>query len=306
MWQSFQHGIQTGIRHWRVAALVFLIQFLIAMVFGLQVGSLWDMTIGDSLSVDKLLGGYDHTVITDFLTVNSGAFSMLMTELKWLILFSIALGVFLDAGQMSAIVKDEYYWPSFFEGAKAYFIPFLKIWGVMTVITIFWTLILWLPLLINLFSALESFPSEVSLVWVVLLVLGVYLLGLLALSQIAIVARTHYISTNGADNGVRASLKEGFRWMRSRGFSSTGLYLMFVGFQIVMAILYGWIESSGGMISTMMIAGFFVIQQAYSYFRVIMEMMVMGGISGYYLAADGDSSSSSEGEENQEEPPTEE
>lgn len=297
MWQSFQHGIQTGIRHWRVAALVFLIQFLIAMVFGIQVGSLWDMTIGDSLSVDKLIAGYDHTVISDFLTVNAGAFGVLMTELKWLILFSIALGVFLDAGQMSAIVKEEYYWPSFFEGARTYFMPFLKIWGVMTVITVIWTMLIWLPLLVNLFSALESFPSEVSLVWVVFLLLGIYLLGLLVLSQIAIVARTHYISHDATANSVRASLKEGLRWMRSRGFSSTGLYLMFVGFQIVIAIVYGWIESSGGMISSLMIAGFFVIHQAYSYFRVIMEMMVMSGISGYYLSENETDSSPSEAED---------
>lgn len=280
MWKAFQTGIQIGLSHWRVAILVYAIQLLVAMIFGLQVGSLISSTIGDSLSIDALIEGYDHTVFSDFMAVHGASFGVLMSQMKWVLLLGFFLSVFLQAGKYSAVVRQEFYWPAFFEGARQYFWSFLKIAFVVILFTIVWTLVCWLPLMSNLLSALETLPSEVDLGWIAFAVLLVYMFGLVILTQISILAKTHVISESGS---VRQAFRAALRWMRTHFFSNTGLYLLFNLLAMTVGLLYLWIELKGGMISTAAVYGFLIIQQAYSFGRILLNLMKIGGLSRYYV-----------------------
>ncbi len=122
------HSFRTGMRQWRIAALVYFFQVCLALTLGMQVHGVLEASIGHSLELDKLLKGYDHTVVTDFLKVHGASITPLIGQLRWLLLIWLIFAVFIDAGLLACSAAPlEASARNFWKGGVAWFFPFLKI-----------------------------------------------------------------------------------------------------------------------------------------------------------------------------------
>jgi len=82
----FRKSFSTGLRQWRITAIVYLFQLCLAFTLGMQVFDVLKASIGHSLELNKLLVHYDHTVFTDFLKIHGVSITPLIGQLRWLLL----------------------------------------------------------------------------------------------------------------------------------------------------------------------------------------------------------------------------
>lgn len=272
---AFSEGFFVAIRQWRMTAIVWFIQFLLAATVGMQVFEVFESSIGGSLEVNKLLENYDHTVITDFLKVHGGSITPLVGQLRWLLLVYPVFAVFLHAGLMGcAVAPQQASWRKFWESGATWFFPFMKIALIFIGLALCWTAIIWLPTLLFLEPALQYFYSEAWVVWGVLGLAVIYLAGLVWLFTWSLLARLRKIST---DAPIRFCLKTGWQILCMNRTRLLGLLGLFAVLQIALLVLYGWVNDLFGT-SPAWIFVLFLVQQAFVFFRIQVRQMVYAGM----------------------------
>jgi hypothetical protein len=274
---AFLHGFRNGIRQWRIAAIVYFIQLCLALTLGMQVYEVLHASIGNSLEISKLLQGYDHTVITDFLKIHGASITPLIGQLRWLLLVWLIFSVFIDSGLLyCAALPGQASGRSFWQGGATYFFSFLKIGLFFLALALVWTVVIWLPAAMFLEPSLEFFPSEKYTVWGVLLLLAVWLTGLAALLVWSLLSRLHYLQHNSS---IIGSLKNGAQVFQKNKIRFLSLLAAFAGIQMVLVVIYLWLEANSGMTSPVLILVFFVLQQAFVFARIQIRQMMYAGMS---------------------------
>jgi len=264
-------------RQWRIAAIVYCIQMGLALTLGMQVYRVLESSIGHSLEVNQLLIHYDHTVLTDFLKVHGASITPLIGQLRWLLLVWLFFSVFTDAGLLACIALPEQASGRFFWASGAgYFFSFVKIGLLFLMLAVVWTAIIWAPVALSLESWLQNFPSEKYAVGLVLTLLFLYLLGLAVLFIWSVVSRWIKIKTGVS---LPASLQTGWQsfWRNKRNLLM--VLFGFVALQIFLVGAYWLLESVSGMTSPLLVLIFFVVQQAFVFFRIQIRQMMYASFS---------------------------
>ncbi|MBK8193935.1 MAG: hypothetical protein IPK76_12270 [Lewinellaceae bacterium] len=273
----FLHGFKVAMRQWRIAAIVYAIQLGLALTLGMQVYEVLEASIGRSLEINKLLSHYDHTVLTDFLKVHGASITPLVGQLRWLLLVWLIFSVFIDAGLLYCAARPEQASGRFFwQGGAVYFFPFLKIGLFFLALALVWTALIWIPTAVLLEPSLEYFSTEQYPVWLVLLLMVVWLLGLAVLFVWSVASRLQHLSTGMS---VAGSLADGWRVFRSRKAHLLGLLTGFVALQMLLVVLYFTLEGYSGMTSVPLIPVFFAVQQAFVFFRIQIRQMMYAAIA---------------------------
>jgi hypothetical protein len=263
-------------RQWRIAAIVYVFQFCLVFTLGMQVFGILEASIGHSLEINKLLRNYDHTVLTDFLKVHGASITPLIGQLRWLILAWLLFSVFIDAGLLvCAASPEESTGRAFWKGGAGYFFPFLKIGLFFLVLALIWTAAIWTPVALYVEPALQGLPSEKYAVGLLLCGLLIYLIGLAVLFAWSVVSRFVKIKT---DASIAASLSRGFQIFRKNKWGFAGLLSGFAGLQLVLLVVYWQLEAFAGMTSPASILTFFVVQQAFVFFRIQIRQMLYAGV----------------------------
>ena len=78
----FSKAFKTGTSQWRVAAIVYFVQFCLALTLGMEVHNVLGASIGKSLEINKLAAHYDHTVFSDFLKVHGASITPLIGQFQ--------------------------------------------------------------------------------------------------------------------------------------------------------------------------------------------------------------------------------
>ena len=279
MRQTITYGIKTGLRLWKTALLVWFLQLMIAITLGMQVWHVLEASIGHSLELEKLLKDYDHTVFMDFLHVHGASVSPLIGQLRWVLAVFALCSVFINGGILYAVVKKEYSLSAFWAGGAVFFFSFLKIALFFLLIFMIWSGLLWLPFLSQIMNGLEILPSEKSLVQILLAVFLLWAMGGIFLFNASVLARTARLTdTERAWQAIRRGV--GTAW--KRWAKTTGVFLFFTLLQLALMVAYWWLESTSGMISTVMILLFFMVQQVFAMLRILGRVMLMAGVSSMY------------------------
>ncbi|MCK6694743.1 MAG: hypothetical protein L6Q97_21915, partial [Thermoanaerobaculia bacterium] len=256
---TFLHGCTTGPRQWRIVLTVYVLQVCLAFTVGMQVYEVLEASIGRSLEINKLLHHYDHTVLTDFLSVHGASITPLIGQLRWLLPVWLLFSVFINAGMLyCAAFPERASWRAFWQGGAAYFFPFLKIALFFWALALVWTVAVWLPVAVNMEPALENLPSEQYVVWGVGAAAAIWLPGLAVLFVWSVLGRLQYLQTA---TPLIYALKNGGRLFWNKKMSLLGLLAGFAGLQLLVAVVYYMLESSGGMTSTLSVVLFFGLQQ---------------------------------------------
>jgi hypothetical protein len=276
MLEAFKFGFSTGRRQWKIAAIVYFFQLCLALTLGLQVLTVFESSIGNSLEINKLLHNYDHTVITDFLKTHGASVTPLIGQLRWLVVFYLIFSVFIDAGLLvCARAKNLATAQTFWQGAATYFFPFLKMAGIFLVFAAVWTGFVFAPIGLALQPALDSFSSEIPVVWSIVAGLVIYFLGLSCLFLWSISSRFWKIKTG---DSIHSSIKNGWKFFRKNKSRLFGLLGLFFVLQCVLVLFYWLLEAFFGMTSPFLIVFMALIQQIFAFFRVQIRQMLYLGI----------------------------
>ena len=276
----FKDSFQVAMRQKRVAAILYFIQLGMALTLGMQVFSVLESSIGHSLEVNKLLAGYDHTVITDFLKVHGASITPLLGQLRWLILVWLFFSVFLNAGLIYGVLPAP---PNsgtavqrFWQGGYQFFFSFLKINLFFIVLAALWSIIMLVPLALSFEPALQYFSSEKPIVWIALGLLGLFFLGLIFLFSWSVLSRISAIQANA---GVFAQVRNGWRLLLQHKGRYCSIVLGFYGIQIGLLVIYWNLESLSTNNSAGLIFLFFLLQQAFIFFRIQLRQMMYASIA---------------------------
>lgn len=277
MRDAFIAGLKTGLQQWKIATIVYVIQLCLALTLGMQVFHVLEASIGKSLEINKLIIGYDHTVLTDFLKVHGASITPLIGQLRWLILVYLLFAVFIDGGLLYGVaVPQPAQSHTFWKGGATYFFPFLKIGLLLLVPLLLWTLIIWMPFGLCLEASLLYFPSEAYTVWLAVGLMIVYGIGLAVLFVWSVLSRLAIIQTGV---GIGASLRQGWRLFRGNKRRLLGLLGLFLLLKSALLALYLMLEAATGMQSPLLILVFFVVQQVFVFFRIQIRQMVYAGLA---------------------------
>lgn len=255
-------------RHRRIAGIVYLIQFALAVTLGMQVHGVLEASIGHSLELNRLLTGYDHTVMTDFLKVHGASITPLIGQLRWLLLVWLLFAIFLHGGMLNGAVKEKVTVGNFWIGGSRFFLRFFGISVIFLGIALIWAALIWAPLLGNLQSMLTNNYTETYAVWTVVASFVVFMLGLACLYLWSIAGRIHLIQFDGK---VWPSLRAGLRWtFRNKGYLGS-LFLVFALCQMLLILIYWTLDAWMGMRSVAGIACMFAVQQIFVYLRILFQ-----------------------------------
>jgi len=271
MLNAFKFGFWTGLRQWKITAIVYFFQLCLALTLGLQVLAVFESSIGNSLEINKLLENYDYTVINDFLKVHGASITPLIGQLRWLLLTYMLFAVFIDSGLLVAAEKSAEATPqTFWQGGATYFFPFLKIFGVFALLTLAWSALILMPIATFLQAALLHFPSEKYVVWGIFALLFLYFLGLIFLFIWSILSRLVKIRNN-APTFISIKTAWNIFWVRKRDlWQKLGLFL---ALQALLIAFYWFLECFLGMTSPFLIFFMAFIQQIFIFFRIMMRQM---------------------------------
>lgn len=268
---TFLHGFHTGPRQWRIGLIVYILQFCLALTVGMQVYEVLEASIGRSLEIGKLLQQYDHTVLTDFLSVHGASITPLVGQLRWLLPVWMLFSVFINGGMLyCAAFPEKASWRAFWQGGAAYFFPFLKIALCFLAFALVWSAVVWLPVMVNIEPALEKLPSEKYVFRGVLLIAMIWLTGLAALFVWSALSRLQCLQKSAP---VINNLKNGWRAFWNNKMRLLGLLAGFAGLQLLVTVAYWLLELSGGMTSPLTVAAFFGVQQLVVFCRILIRQM---------------------------------
>lgn len=276
----FQHAFQVTMRQWRVAAIVYFFQGCLALTLGMQIYSVLQSSIGDSLEINKLVAQFDHTVFTDFLKIHGASITPLVGQLRWLLLVWLVFSVFMNAGLMYGVAlsgtREQKSVRTFWEGGFRYFFSFLKLSLIFLLLALALTVLLWFPMALFLEPSLQYFSTEKYTVWLVVGLLAVYITGLGLLFVWSVLSRLVKIQTG---NQAIRSLRIGLQIFGENKLRLMGLLLAFLAIQLFLILVYWSLEAGIGMTTPAGIVVLFVVQQVFVFFRIQLRQLMYASLS---------------------------
>lgn len=258
-------NICSSVRYWKAILIVYFIQLLLASTIGIQVYQVIEASIGNSISANHLLEGFDYTVVHDFINRHGGSISPLIGQIRWLVFVYFIFGIFLNAGLLNNVIEKKNSWNHFFIGGATYFFSFFKLALFFVPLFLFWFAILWIPLLAFGTTLLETLPNEKYYFCILSITALVFFIGIAFIIIWTLIAKISIIKNNYT---VWKSITHSFKWVRARYFNTHILYFILCIFLIIVSSLFYLLSHKVGMVSLVTIVLMFFAQQAFILFRI--------------------------------------
>jgi len=270
-------GVHSTNRSYRMVALLYAFDLLIAAILAYGFRSVLIATIGDSMSLEHLIKDFDYTVYTDYMFKYGGRVSALISQIYWLMFFYLLLNTLLGGGTI-ATLKDgaeRFSMRSFFENCGAYFFRFLRLLLIFGVI-----LILLGATLSAVFGGVYTVLTQdsVSEVWPFSLAIILFLLFLFI--EMLVVLMADYAKVATVANDATSMLKMSWQSIKFvfRHFVSTvGLQLSILVSVLAAVIVYLILEDQIGMATPLAVIVMFLVQQASVGFKVWARVLTFAG-----------------------------
>jgi hypothetical protein len=276
MYRIIKKGFERGLQQWRIAAIVYCIQLFLVLTFGMQVYDVLKASIGRSLEINKLVEGYDHTVIMDFIKVHGASITPLLGQLRWMLLVWLLFSVFSNGGLLYCAVQTKLVTSRvFWQGGAAIFFPFLTISLFFLFLLLVWSGIVWMPVVVLIEPMLAFFPSEKYIVWLILVLLFIWLLGLGMLFIWSVVSRVGYLRKG---ESVKISMVEGWHVLGRQKKDFWGLLVFFEGLKALLLVGYFLLDAMVDVRSSGIVFWLFMLQQAVVFGKVLVRQMVYASI----------------------------
>lgn len=269
-------------KRWRIILSVYVFQLILALTLGLQVYQVIEASIGDSMSLDRLIHGMDYTVLQDLLHIHGSSLSPLVGKVRWYILAYMVFSAFINGGIWYAISRVDTHaqWSRFWQGGAQYFGIFFGLGLIMNLLFLIWTVLVWAWYVTSFINMMEAWFSDRHIVWLGLLLMLVWIHGVSLLFLAGSYARSILVTQT---TGIFISFGRGMMYAIRRYFGMLpGLYL----YALILFLLYFlivFLESTIGIKSTGLIFLFFMLQQGIVISKILHRVGVYQYIYSDYL-----------------------
>ncbi len=270
-------GLRSTNKSFRIVLLLYVSNFLIAAILAWGLHSILASTLGDSMSLERLVKDFDATVYSDFMFKDGSRIYALLSQLTWLILFYSLINTLLGGGTIAALKNEEgqFSLRVFFENCGMYFFRFLRlflIFGAILALSSF--------TLIAIFGVIYSMLTSNAVSEVLPFALAIILFLFFLFVVMIIVMMADYAKVATVASDAKSMLKTTWKSIKFvfRHFLSTvGLQLSIIVILVVAVIFYLLIESKVGMATPFTILLLFLIQQASVGFKVYTRVLTFAG-----------------------------
>lgn len=285
--KAYTNGFRLAGRNFKMIGVIYLTTTLVALLLMLPFFEIAARHSGHSLPLQLLLQEFDFMLITDFIREHEGRLMVLVSQVKWFVLFYLVLTAFLNGGILKTLNRKEekFTLRNFFAACGNYFPRFM---GLTIVLVVLHALVLVLVILgsMAIFQLLHSnFTTELAFYRLIITALSIYSLFFIIISLIGDYAKFYLLLYDS--RRVLKGFGAGFRFTFRHILRTTTLLLLLWGIPLVLMYLYLNLSNDIGMQSAAGIIAVFVMQQLYFISRIYTRVWLLGSefelYSTYYI-----------------------
>lgn len=264
-------------RNWKMVLTVFIVNISLGLILATPLYNVLQSEAQGSLEFNKLISGFDLTVIIDFLSKSGKSLPPF-----WLLGFALSviyliLNIFFAGGILSQFaLRGTFKLNEFFRNCTYYFGKFLLVFLIELVALLGVCIISFIFLGISLLAS-DGSTEPVQMAWLTpsLLISGFMFTVVLNIGNYAKVILFKNFSLNAWLGFWKATnyIFHNFKTMR--------IYWAILVVAVILVLFYLFLESAIGLSSAFKIFVMFIVQQAFIFGRVFLKMWMLSGAFDY-------------------------
>ncbi len=277
-------GIWNTVRRLRMWLLLYFVTLVFAVLLTIPFFDVMDQSIGNSLELPKLLPGYDHTVVDDFLHAHGKKMSAVIGQFKGFTVFFVLLYIFLTGGilQTYDLLSEKFSRQRFWSGCTTNFWRVLRVFLLFTVIQVLVALLIYYPLGEFFGKGFDGINDERTFYKAGAFAVGIHVLLASFFGMISDYTKVRLVKKN--QFSVLKETWESTKFVVRHFFKTYPLYLLNLLTFVGLFALYVFLGRQIGMISKTTIVVMFIIQQLFIFLRIGTKLMNLASISAMYDA----------------------
>lgn len=269
MLKKIRHIILDTTKQWKGITLMYIIQFTCSFFVATLAYDQIDISIGNSLELDRLAQGFDRSVFSDMINEFPTIVKNIQFRFLWVLLLFIIVSVFFHAGLLGNIHNRNFSLYLFFKNGLNNFFQCLLV-VLISIIKILITLILiWLPFLKWADNPLEVFHSEKTFIFSILGLIIISVLAIITIWSWSVISR--YLVTGGGQ--VVHSMRKAWKTVKANFLKSIFIGIGLLSLHFILVSIYTLIVDDWGADAWIYILGLIGIQQTFAFVRVWMRAL---------------------------------
>jgi hypothetical protein len=264
-------------RNWKMVLTVFIVNLALGLMLAAPLYNVLQSEAQGSLEFNKLIGGFDLTVIIDFLSTSGKKLPPFWLLGFVLSLLYLVLNIFFAGGILSQFaLRGTFRISDFLKNSAQYFGKFLLVFLIELVALLGVCIISFIFLGVVLLVS-DGSTEPVQMAWLTpfFLISGFLFTIVLNIGNYAKVILFKNLSLNAWLGFWKATnyIFQNFKTMR--------IYWAIIAVAIILVLVYLFLESAIGMNSPFKIFVMFIVQQAFIFGRVFIKMWMLSGAFDY-------------------------
>jgi hypothetical protein len=264
-------------RNWKMVLTVFIVNISLGLILAAPLYNVLQSEAEGSLEFNKLVNGFDLTVIIDFLNKNGKSLPRFWLLGFVLSLIYLVLNIFFAGGILSQFaLRGTFRLNEFLKNSAKYFGKFLFVFLIEFVALLGVCIVSFIFIGVSLIAS-DGSTEPVQMAWLTpsLLASGFLFTVVLNIGNYSKVILFKNLSLNVWLGFWKATnyIFQNFKTMR--------IYWAIVAVAVILVLVYLFLESAIGMNSAFKIFIMFIVQQAFVFGRVFMKMWMLSGAFEY-------------------------
>ncbi len=279
---SYFSGLKSASRSKKMATLIFVITFMLAMIVAIPFQTTLKNEAGNSMAINSLLKHFDYTTYSDFMRVSGKAVKPFITSGVWMGMFYLLFTVFFAGGVLNILSGEEnkFSIKSFLDGCGKFFFRYLRLAIYIVIIEFIIALVVFIPLSMILASAYRSVQSEASLFYI--FIIGVLIFALLFILVLMIGDYAKILLFKDDSKKAFKAVWISTKFVFKHFFGTYSLYLLLLIAPVLFFVIYFFLDNSIGMVSGFTIFIMFLIQQILIWLRTWTKVWFLGSEIKYF------------------------
>lgn len=280
--KAYISGFQKSVKSPRMLFLLYFSNILMALILALPFMSFLKNSMGSSRLLENALEGFDFTVFSNLTFYNADGISVIIGNIKWLLIAFFLLSVFLTGGIINILNKDKFSTSQFFSGAAYNFFRFLGLNLIVLFFQIIFALIVYIPMGIILDGVGQGDYTELNYYYIVIISFVIHMLIFLLISMIGDYAKFHLVLKDRFN--IFKGFWKGVRYVFKNFLKTYFLYLFLLFIPAVIMYVYLYFSKDIKMATGIGILIVFAMQQGFIFLRSFLRVWILA--SEFNLYAD--------------------
>jgi hypothetical protein len=279
--KAIRSGLKNSISNKKLIFFLYLLNLLLAIIITLPFQNVIQNALGTSKSVEKLIDGFNFTVIFGFLNNFGSRLSILFTLIFWLGILFLIFNIFLTGGIIS-IWKTEskkFDKKAFFTDCSTYFFKFIKLL-LLDIILILISLLFFLIVYFIISEITETLYSENTKAFLQITGFAIFLI--LFIIDIMIYDYAKIIIVKEVTEKSFYAIIESIKFVFKNLFVTSGIVLFLLIIFFILTYFYLQISHMIPDSTALLLILMFAIQQMYIIIRIGLRIISFAAQFNYY------------------------